>query len=63
MSAVILSVLAFLFLRIQVRAITRLSEFSSSYGINKKFKSEGATEIRMAGNSVIKMKRKIKNER
>ena len=62
MSAVILSVLAFLFLRIQVRAITRLSEFSSTYGIDKKFKSEGATEIRMAGNSVIKMKRKIKNE-
>ena len=57
-----MSLAAFLFLRIQVRAITRLSNFSNSYGLIKGFKSEGATEIRMAGNAVIRMKRKIKNE-
>lgn len=56
-----LSFIAFLFLRIQVRAITRLAIFSNSLGF-KGFKSEGASEIRMAGNAVIKMKRKIKNE-
>ena len=62
LSSLILSLAAFLFLRIQVRAITRLSNFSNSYGLIKGFKSEGATEIRMAGNAVIRMKRKIKNE-
>ena len=62
LSSLVLSLAAFLFLRIQVRAITRLSNFSNSYGLIEGFKSEGATEIRMAGNAVIRMKRKIKNE-
>ena len=62
LSSLLLSLVAFLFLRIQVRAITRLASFSNSYKVIKGFKSEGATEIRMAGNAVVRMKRKIQNE-
>ena len=64
-SSVILTLIAFLFLRIQVRAITRLSEFSDNFGIigkTKKFKPEGAVEIRRAGNALIKMKKRIQNQ-
>lgn len=64
-SSIILSLIAFLFLRIQVRAITRLAKFSEEFGIGKevqKFKPAGAVEIRMAGNAFIKMKKRIKNQ-
>ncbi len=64
-SSIILSIIAFLFLRIQVRAITRLAKFSEEFSIgkeNKRFKPEGAIEIRMAGNAFIKMKNRIKNQ-
>ena len=60
-SSLILSTLAFLFLRIQVRAIVRLSKYSNNISLGK-FKPEGATEIRLAGNSIIRMKKRIKNE-
>lgn len=64
-SFIFLSIIAFLFLRIQVRAITRLAKFSEDFGYDKetkKFKPEGAIEIRMAGNAFIKMKKRIKNQ-
>ena len=60
-SSLILSTLAFLFLRIQVRAIVRLSQYSNNISLGK-FKPEGATEIRLAGSSIMKMKKRIKNE-
>ena len=65
LSSLLLSFIAFLFLRIQVRAITRLADFSNKLPFsknNKSFKSEGAVEIRMAGNAIIRMKRRIKND-
>ena len=61
LSSLILSIIALLFLRIQVRAIVRLSKFSNTLSL-KKFKPEGATEIRLAGSSIIRMKKRIKNE-
>lgn len=64
-SSVILSLVAFLFMRIQVRAITRLAKFSNEVGTtlnSKRFKPEGAVEIRVAGNAVLKMKKRIDNQ-
>ena len=64
-SSVFLSLLAFLFLRIQVRAITRLAKFSEKFSFDndiKGFKPSGAVEIRMAGNAFIRMKKRIKNQ-
>ena len=64
-SSVILSLIALLFLRIQVRAITRLARFSEEFGSGKdteSFKPEGAVEVRMAGNAFLKMKKRIKNQ-
>ena len=57
-------VIAFLFLRIQIRAIQRLANSAKEFGDGKKikkFKPEGAMEIRQAGNSFIQMKRRINN--
>ena len=60
-SSLILSLIAFLFLRIQIRAIQRLAKSAKDLGEGKKikkFKPEGALEIRQAGNSFIRMKKK-----
>ena len=61
LSSLILSIIALLFLRIQVRAIIRLSKFSNTLSLGR-FKPEGATEIRLAGTSIMRMKKRIKNE-
>ena len=63
-SSLILTLIAFLFLRIQIRAIQRLANSAKEFGEGKKikkFKPEGAMEIRQAGNSFIQMKRRINN--
>ena len=61
-SSLLLSLIAFLFLRIQIRAIQRLANSAREFGEGKKlkkFKPEGAMEIRQAGKSFIKMRKKI----
>jgi len=63
-SSFILTLIAFLFLRIQIRAIQRLANSAKDFGDGKKikkFKPEGAMEIRQAGNSFIQMKKRINN--
>ena len=63
-SSIFLSLIAFLFMRIQVRAITRLARFSNDSGFgekSRKFKPEGAIEIRMAGNALMKMKKRMQS--
>ena len=64
-SSLFLAFIAFLFLRIQIRAIQRLAKSAEDFGYGRKketkFKPEGAMEIRSAGNSFIKMKKKINN--
>ena len=63
-SSLILTLIAFLFLRIQIRAIQRLANSAKEFGDwkkVKKFKPEGAMEIRQAGNSFIQMKKRINN--
>ena len=63
-SSMFLSLIAFLFMRIQVRAISRLARFSDDSGFGektRKFKPEGAIEIRMAGNALIKMKKRMQS--
>ena len=63
-SSLILTLIAFLFLRIQIRAIQRLANSAKEFGDGKKikkFKPEGAMEIRQAGNSFIQMKKRINN--
>ena len=62
--SLILSLIAFLFLRIQIRAIQRLAKTAEEFGEGKKikkFKPEGAMEIRQAGTTFMKMKRRINN--
>ncbi len=64
LSSLVLSLIAFLFLRIQIRAIQRLARSAKEFGEGKKikkFKPEGALEIRQAGSSFLQMKRKINN--
>jgi len=63
-SSLILSLIAFLFLRNQVRAIYKLAKSAEEFGEGKEiknFKPTGATEIRLAGHAFLKMRRKIKN--
>jgi two-component system osmolarity sensor histidine kinase EnvZ len=63
-SSLIFTLIAFLFLRIQIRAIERLANSAKDFGDGKKikkFKPEGAMEIRQAGSSFIQMKKKINN--
>ncbi len=64
-SSLFLAFIAFLFLRIQIRAIQRLAKSAEDFGNGRKketrFKPEGAMEIRSAGNAFIKMKKKINN--
>ena len=62
--SLLLSLIAFLFLRIQIRAIQRLAKSAEDFGAGKKikkFKPEGAMEIRQAGNTFMKMRRRINN--
>ena len=63
-TSLILSLIAFLFLRIQIRAIFRLAQSAENFGRGNKiknFKPEGALEIRAAGNAFLKMRRRINN--
>lgn len=63
-TSLVLSLIAFLFMRIQIRAIYRLSKSAEDFGRGKEilnFKPEGAMEIRSAGNAFLKMKRRINN--
>lgn len=58
-SAIILLIVAFLFLKNQIRPIKRLAMAMYSFGKGKddnKYKPEGATEIRMAGLAFCEMK-------
>ncbi len=60
--SLILSIIAFLFLRIQIRAIQRLAISAEEFGKGKEikpYKPTGAMEIRQAGNAFLKMKRRI----
>ena len=63
-TSLILSLIAFLFLRIQIRAIFRLAQSAENFGRGykiKNFKPEGAMEIRAAGNAFLKMQKRINN--
>ena len=60
--SLLLSLIAFLFLRIQIRAIQRLAKTADEFGKGKnikKFKPEGAMEIRQAGATFMKMKEEL----
>ena len=68
-SAIVLLLIAFLFLKNQIRPITRLSKAMEQYGQGKDtntFVPEGAKEVRMAGQAFCEMKinfRKLLSER
>ena len=62
--SLILSLIAFLFLRNQIRAIQKLAISAEEFGRGKEikiFKPTGAMEIRQAGNAFLKMRRRINN--
>ena len=62
--SLILSLIAFLFLRNQMRAIQKLAMSAEEFGKGKEikiFKPTGAMEIRQAGNAFLKMRRRINN--
>ena len=62
--SLILSLIAFLFLRNQMRAIQKLAISAEEFGKGKEikyFKPSGAMEIRQAGNAFLKMRRRINN--
>ncbi len=60
-SAVWLFVVAFIFMKNQVRAIIRLANAAKLFGMGQevRFKPEGAYEVRQAGQSFIEMKERI----
>ena len=60
-SALLLFVVAAMFLRIQARSITQLAEAAEDFGkgINTKFKPYGSIEVRRAGLAFTKMKERI----
>ena len=60
-SALLLFVVAALFLRVQVRSIVQLAEAAEDFGkgINTKFKPYGSIEVRRAGLAFTKMKERI----
>ncbi len=60
-SSVLLFTIAFLFMKNQVRAITRLAKAAELFGMGQevRFKPEGAYEVRLAGLSFIEMKERI----
>jgi len=60
-SALLLFVVAALFLRVQARSISQLAEAAEDFGkgINTKFKPYGSVEVRRAGLAFTKMKERI----
>lgn len=60
-SALLLFVVAALFLRVQVRSIAQLADAAEDFGkgINTKFKPYGSVEVRRAGLAFTKMKERI----
>ena len=60
-SALLLFVVATLFLRVQVRSISQLASAAEDFGkgINTKFKPYGSVEVRRAGLAFTKMKERI----
>jgi two-component system osmolarity sensor histidine kinase EnvZ len=64
-SSIVLFIVAFLFLRIQVRAIVRLARAAESFGKGRDlpaFKPEGADEVRQAAAAFIQMRERIKRQ-
>ena len=64
-TSLLLFLVAVLFLRIQVRSIADLAQFSEDFGKgidNKAFKPYGSAEVRKAGLAFIKMKERIQRQ-
>ncbi len=64
-ASVIVSVVAVLFMRNQIRPIRRLAVAAEWFGRGRdaqKFKVEGATEVRQAGQAFLDMRRRIKRQ-
>ncbi|MGP1255050.1 MAG: ATP-binding protein [Kiloniellales bacterium] len=64
-SSIVLFVVAFLVMRIQVRAITRLAQAADSFGKGRDlpdFTPEGADEVRQAAAAFIQMRERIKRQ-
>lgn len=64
-TSVVLSVVAVLFMRNQIRPIRRLAVAADWFGRGrdvKKFKVEGASEVRQAGQAFLDMRRRIKRQ-
>ena len=64
-TSLLLFLVAVLFLRIQVRSIADLAQFSEDFGKgidNKAFKPYGSAEVRTAGLAFIKMKERIQRQ-
>jgi two-component system osmolarity sensor histidine kinase EnvZ len=64
-ASVVLFVVAFLFLRIQVRAISRLAKAADMFGRGldlPEFRPEGADEVRQAAAAFIQMRERIKRQ-
>lgn len=64
-TSLLLFLVAVLFLRIQVRSIADLAQFSEDFGKgidNKDFKPYGSSEVRKAGLAFIKMKERIQRQ-
>lgn len=63
-TAIVLSVISALFLRNQVRPITRLAEASEAFGKGrtKEFHPSGATEVRRAGHSFLAMRTRLERQ-
>lgn len=63
-SSLLFTGIAMLFLRNQIRPVLRLAEAAKSFGtgrdIDKKFKPEGATEVRQAAISFLQMRERIR---
>lgn len=62
-SAVLLLIIATVFLRNQIRPISRLAEAAEQFGRGKddqSFRPQGATEVRRAGRSFIAMRERLK---
>ena len=63
-ASIVISLIAILFLKNQVRPIVRLSRFADRFGRKKNtgdFKPEGAKEVRQAGEAFVRMSERIKS--
>lgn len=63
-SSVILLIIAFIFLKNQIRPIKRLAKEADNFGKgidNETYRPEGAREIRIAGTAFCKMKKSVKD--